>query len=1178
MSITPVWTNLRDWRGSQAGGFEELCCQLAACEPAPAGAEYRRVGTPDAGVECIWRDPSGSVRAWQAKFFLTPPTANQWQQIDQSVDQAMRRYPDLAEYTVCLPLDRPDPRIAGQQSMMDRWNTHVEKWKATGLARGHTVAFHYWGEHEIGERLAREEHAGRAYFWFSTSVLTATWFREHFRVARENAGPRYSPELNVGGPISDVFDALSRHPRFTERLRRQWGKARREITRTLPARGDLSAREPSSGEEPLPEQLRAATDRIRTEASRVRVSLEVVGARVAHLDARPSDVLPLAEIEKTVSDLEDTLRALSAAFDAFRDAALAISAKVTRSTSEVAPRPGAPQTDPREPQRRYEYQRQAIWRATSELGDLRALLGDAGALVANRPALLLTGDAGTGKTHLLCDVARRTIDDDAPCVILLGEQFTQGDPWPQIIQQLHLDVQTPDLLLGALSAAGEAAGRRALVLIDALNEGEGRQVWHHQLPGVLATIERYPWIGIALSVRSSYEPLIIAQSLRGRLTTVEHRGFTDLEGEATRRFFDAYGIERPSVPRLTPEFSNPLFLKLFCQGMRNRGLSRIPAGLEGISAIFRFFLESVQERLAAPDRLDFDVKTPIVERAVSALATDMVETGSQWVTRERAAQLLGAVLPRDGFERSLLRALLSEGVLSEELRSDRRDSPVEAVRFTYERLADHRIASLLLDATIRDDGTLIPPPSTSSIPTDASGPPRLDLPTIFATPQWQWYYQGIVNALAIQVPERTGRELWEIWPTAFGSVVVWEAFLDSLQWRHPRAIGDAALHLVNRHVMSRTNTGDRLRDLLMGVAAQPLHPLNAAFLDRLLAPLAMPERDEWWSTYVAFQDDDQTAVGRLIDWAWTTGHESHLASESVELVAVALAWTLATSNRRVRDHATKALVSLLHSRPTILRGLLERFSSVDDLYVIERLYAVAYGCVLRGIPRPDLEGLAREVFARVFNAGSPRPHLLLRDYARGVVEAAASAGLVNDVNLQLVRPPYRSDPPGSAPSEAELRARYYTPYRAGKEDGYFALWFSLMSSGDFARYIVGTNSHSFSWTARPLADTSVLAPRRRYERFFDGLSDTARRRWYDIRRVLSLNSLAPKRTRLGPARLKRWRKQAEAAFRASLPPPKRQEFDTVKVWGDEPLEPYQFDHEYALRWLFQRVIDLGWTP
>src|SRR5690348_17518405 len=65
MSITPVWTNLRDWRGSQAGGFEELCCQLAACEPAPAGAEYRRVGTPDAGVECIWRDPSGSVRAWQ---------------------------------------------------------------------------------------------------------------------------------------------------------------------------------------------------------------------------------------------------------------------------------------------------------------------------------------------------------------------------------------------------------------------------------------------------------------------------------------------------------------------------------------------------------------------------------------------------------------------------------------------------------------------------------------------------------------------------------------------------------------------------------------------------------------------------------------------------------------------------------------------------------------------------------------------------------------------------------------------------------------------------------------------------------------------------------------------------------------------------------------------------------
>ena len=106
-----TWTQLRPWGGSQHNAFEELCCQLAAHEPAPAGAEYRRVGVSDAGVECIWRDPDGSVRAWQAKFFLGPPTAADWGQLDESVHQAIDHYSELTRYTICLPIDRPDARL-----------------------------------------------------------------------------------------------------------------------------------------------------------------------------------------------------------------------------------------------------------------------------------------------------------------------------------------------------------------------------------------------------------------------------------------------------------------------------------------------------------------------------------------------------------------------------------------------------------------------------------------------------------------------------------------------------------------------------------------------------------------------------------------------------------------------------------------------------------------------------------------------------------------------------------------------------------------------------------------------------------------------------------------------------------------------------------------------------------
>ena len=89
------WHQLRTLDGSQHKAFEELCCQLAAYEPAPQGAKFTRVGAPDAGVECYWTLPGGDEWAWQAKFFTGLPDEGQWRQIDQSVQTALTRHPRL---------------------------------------------------------------------------------------------------------------------------------------------------------------------------------------------------------------------------------------------------------------------------------------------------------------------------------------------------------------------------------------------------------------------------------------------------------------------------------------------------------------------------------------------------------------------------------------------------------------------------------------------------------------------------------------------------------------------------------------------------------------------------------------------------------------------------------------------------------------------------------------------------------------------------------------------------------------------------------------------------------------------------------------------------------------------------------------------------------------------------
>src|SRR5260370_19924787 len=101
---------------------------------------------------------------WQAKFFPTSLEDGQWSQLDESVRTALEKHPRITSYTVCLPIDRQDPRIDRQKWFMDRWNERVDKWRERGRAKSMSVALHYLGGHEICERLCRAGDRGLLFF------------------------------------------------------------------------------------------------------------------------------------------------------------------------------------------------------------------------------------------------------------------------------------------------------------------------------------------------------------------------------------------------------------------------------------------------------------------------------------------------------------------------------------------------------------------------------------------------------------------------------------------------------------------------------------------------------------------------------------------------------------------------------------------------------------------------------------------------------------------------------------------------------------------------------------------------------------------------------------------------------------------------------------------------------
>ena len=1042
-----------------------LCNQLAQHEPVPAGSQFVPKAAPDAGVESYWIFPTGSEWGFQAKFFTSPPDGSQWGQIDESVAKAIEKHSNLEKYTICLPIDRADPRIPKQNWFKDEWEKHVEKWEKWATDKQRSVAFAYWGETEIADRLTLEKHAGRYFFWFNRKLFTDQWFEDQLNRTIANAGPRYTPEVNVSLPVSKVFDGLHRHPRFFEDL----AGYRREINkyaRFSPTEADAFA-----------------ADEIVLLNQEATKLLQLLDAGIA---TPTGESIRLAAITASTECTRKAAFSYEDRLDRFEETKRQEARTKGSQTQEELYRHPSMFADPKFYIRR-------LVSALYELGDFCEANP---AMASNSNAVLVTGKGGCGKTHLLCDIASHRLRAGAPSILLLGQHFYKGAPWQQILDQLGLSCK-PDDFLCALEIAGQLRGQLAMLAIDALNEGEGRTLWRNHLAGMLADLRRFPGIRASLSVRSTYETLCIPDGIaQSDLLSVFHAGFADHEYVATKTFFAFYKIKQPSVPLLVPEFQNPLFLKTFCKALNNEGRTEIPSGLRGITAVFDFFIQSINQKLSKPENLDYEPLQQPVPKAVNAIADLMAADKRAYVDRAKAQQSVDQFLPREGNSKSLFFHLLSEGLLAENRMptSDPEKEWIDVVIFAYERFTDHLIAKRLLDQHV-----------------DASDPEAAfvtdgPLNYLSANESSAYFNKGILEALSIQVPERFGREFPDLAPHARAFRAIRSAFLESIALRDTSAFSHATDNYINSTVLAYIEGWDDLIEVLLTVSTNPAHPHNARRLHSNLLPKQLAERDSLWTTRISRKLGNQGAVDRLLDWASSPEGKGYIHDDSLELCGIVLGWFLTSPNRTLRDRATKGLVHLFTECLPILRRVLEHFSSVNDPYVAERMWCVAYGCVLRSRDDKEITELAQLTYDRIFKSGSPPPNILLRDYARGIVELALHKQLAVHVIKKRIRPPYHSDWSYDIPLMKDLEAQF--GWSREKSDKHGLAWLSIVISvlhgGDFERYVIGTNSGSFPWSSRPIGSRE-------------------------------------------PARGRRFEK-----------------------------EPFSL--ELARRWIFNRVVELGWTP
>lgn len=1003
------WHNIRTYNHSQNSAFEEFVCQLARHDAADGYKRFFRLGTPDGGVECYWLMQDGNEIGWQAKYVFSIEALIS--QVDSSIKTAVENHPLLVRYIVAAPFCLPDPHYTKNEkpikSAKEKWEDKVRVWQDDFATKGRVVDIVLWDESYLVDALSKPENEGMRYFWFNGHEFTHSWFKEKVESTIRDLGPRYTSELNIELDIADSFNYILMNEysyKIIKKYQYDLANAIEEVSRESRAY--------------------AETQVIMDEIN----SLSETAARLFELlDFTESMYRGMCPIN---------IKGIVECIDSLEEFHSNIWNSLEQKHGEK------------------EYRRSSMYHTLNnffdKLNDGKSLFSEQSYML-NYPFMILHGDPGVGKSHLLADVCVKLLDRNYPCAIMLGEQFFAAtDPREQIKQYFQFTGSFSSLLQ-ILNTIGQLYGQRFLLAIDALNEGSGNILWKRFLAGLENDISRYPWIALVVSVRDDYLQDVIPEKCRESMICVQHTGFEEIYDFVCDEFFRYYGIDF-GLPIFNAEFANPLFLKLFCESCQEDGY---PQSLPSLSGIFIHFLQHINNKLHLAFRYEPALDLPTV--SLKCLAKALLQGDVYSIPYSEFHELLESTIglslgikSTDEYY-SFLDALIREGLLRTHI--SYRDEQ-KYIGFAYDRMRDYYI---LLE-------------KINEKPVDID---IIDYIKTSAHFEKVWDTKGFgkessINLLSILLPELFEVELVECAPEDKVSFYILDGLLKSFQWRdvvkESAKIADWLIEIAKK------NNDNKLRiiDELLHVAAVPNHPFNMDFIhSNFLYPESITQIDSWWTPHINQKYDDyqNNIYKRLVKWCWNIEHRANMEVDSRRLIGMTLSWFFSATNRALRDCSTKGMVCLYMNHLEELPLLLNQFIEVSDIYITERLYAGAYGASLHSQDKAELKILSDYILKHVFETEEVIPHILIRDYARNIIEYSIIQGNYSvfertGVHARIT-PPYKSEMPSAYPSDADIKA---LEEKYSDSSGFDCICDSLdtsMNYGDFGRYVFKDRLNEF---------------------------------------------------------------------------------------------------------------------
>jgi hypothetical protein len=969
------WTKLTDYHNDKRKSFEEFCYQVAdrLCEKTGYLTSIDDSGGGD-GVEFYLTLPNGDEWGWQAKFFFPNGrlnVSNRKRKITDSLSRSLENHPRLKKWFLCTPLDFDRNEI--------EWFNSLQK---EVTKRAPDLVLMHWDERKFNNYVSLPKFNGIRNYFFGELELNIEWFKANVNKQLQVIGTNFIPELHIDTKADLSIHSLLSDDSFKEYISQQRMKLREYIIRFEETLSDFQKEEYIDWIE-TKRKILAYCAQIKAIFGRLDNALNEL---CDWLSSGRFDLLNKSKLTSLVEEYREVVKDYSKTILEFDPARL-------------------PYTGARDS---HEYQINNVRRKSSlpleiveEAESFLYYLAENNKKTTTN-YLNIFGKASVGKTHLVCNIARERIQCNLPVILLAGKPFsTKSTIEGQILTILDIprNYSWRDFVQ-SLQSAAKAYRTKIPIIIDSLDEAKSMDIWKDELQGFSCTVNALPQVVLINTCRSSYKHEIW-QSVEPQNAIELHNFDLDSTERALRKYFEYYKIKCDITPVPIEQFSDPIFLRIFCDTFNpERKIEmRLYVGEFSLLQIFDKYIKRCNRAICS--KLGRHWNAPIVEDAVAKIARELWKRKSRTLPLSEAVELIESKKLEDLiWIDSLTSLLVGNGLLINRDYIEGQDS----VFFAYNLIGGYVIAKELLSGK-----------QSQEIETFVKSQEFQDSLASEDYSKMHPLHEDILRCFALLFPKYDGKHLHELTdnPIAFDYAV------RVLFEMSPSLIGESSKELLAR-LFDRAQNRKRLLELTKNTLKHVEHPLNIDFWDKHLQRLSMPQRDLCWTETI--RENDQQILEELDKFENTCKSAETLVASiesRLSLEAKYFSWVLSSNVRYLRDKATRALYWYGRRFPEKLFDLTVKSLAFNDPYIPERTLAATYGVAmalqndfkLAEFRQKILPKQARYIYELMFKENAPHAttHILMRDYARHLIEISLfhNPNLLSGKEKTRIQPPFK---------------------------------------------------------------------------------------------------------------------------------------------------------------------------